>query len=546
MTHTGTKRLLSLCFSVVLTGAAFAQDPPQEEPVEEVKPAQWNWAELVYQDTGLSGDFSRFQRHGVPLSGFGIGSLGLLFPLKPGSPYGRLVTAGPGQGDSSLYATGHFFGGRTLVDVDLLRRNYYQLHPGFFDVSEDRGTRVSLRQNLATDLGLYVVFQRDHQDHYFAGPRPAVKTRTRTTIAGVEGRVLDGQAGVSYTDTRFVDRNGFQPESSQRRWDVRYGRDLGQVANVEGALAWTKLDQEGVGQSEVKSASIGGDLMLGPDTEFTADLAKDTYDLPGVANAYVRERFTSKFGLSHRMGRWSGSVAYRHREAERLRKDQSFVDVVKTDRIDAKVTGRIADGVRATGRISWEHGGNAALMQTADPRQLYWDRRVRGQLRVEGMVGQATAYANYSFNYVRNDQRDIDVRTDTLSFGATRPLGDKADAYFEFSRESTWANGTDGGGQPLDPFYPTSNAFVVGANWMAGPATWLSLDATFLSTDNDNLLSLRDGNTRSRYFTATLRHRLPTGNELSLTVAPWNHDDRLYDDSTYRATIVRLALTARF
>ncbi len=547
------RRTVSLIWLAFAAAASWGQDGQQagdtNPPTTEASTAitQWGTLDLAYGDWAIRGNRHKFLQYSTPGHGFYIADMNLVFPLKANSPYASIDIAAPGLETSAVSGLMQFFHGQTQLWFNFSRNEFSDPGSGPVEPSTSKLTTVTVSQAITPEIGLFVKYHRDQKDYSFQAAKDPTATRTRTTTASLEGKALGGDAAVTYTDWRFVDMQGFQPESVQRRLTGRYGIQLTPAIGLEGSLGQTRIEQTGYQDSEIKSSSIGGDWDIGPDTNLRFNFSRDSFDLPNVANAYVQDRFNSSFNLTQYWQRWNFQFGYRHRENERVTADHTYVDVPKFDQLEAKATGRINKAIRLSARWTWNRATDPATMDTTDSRLLYWDQRVRAQAKIDANLGRLLGYATYNVNYTRNTDRQVDVTTGTVTFGGSFSVADNADAYFEFSNSQTKAKGlSDVGGLDLDSFYPSATTLALGGNWTVKPNWWLAASYTYLFTDNDNPLLLPDGNFRGRYLTASLTHQFGNGNEAALTVAPWQYRDRIYDNVGYDATMVMLSFRVRF
>jgi hypothetical protein len=237
---------------------------------------------------------------------------------------------------------------------------------------------------------------------------------------------------------------------------------------------------------------------------------------------------------------------FMQQENERIRKDQSFVDVPRWRTWEARLSGRISKNWRLTLRGSAQHLTHPPTMVTTDPRQLFWDDRRFAQLKLEGGSPTLNGYLVLTHRRWDNDVRAVELTTNTIVLGGTWNASQRFSLFAEYAYESWRAKSEMTGIPNLDNFVPNSRATTIGLNWAIDKRTFLSAAFTEFVTANDNPLLLRDGNYRGRFLTASLRYRFPAGYEVALTVAPWRYRDRVVDLMDYDATVVMVSGRARF
>lgn len=140
----------------------------------------------------------------------------------------------------------------------------------------------------------------------------------------------------------------------------------------------------------------------------------------------------------------------------------------------------------------------------------------------------------------------MNVRSDQLSFGATWLYGDRLEVFGEHNLEVQRARSEVAGPDALGLFFPDSRATTFGVNWIVDDQTNLSASYTFLATDNDNPLSLRDGNYVGDYLSLSLLRRMPNGDEFGLSFAPWRYSDKIVSQMAFDTLAVGLTYSRRF
>lgn len=535
----------ALTLTTSMAAGAWAQDPPEEEQPEPK--ARFNRFEIEIPGWSLSGNRNKFRQYATAPQAFVFRRLELVSPLTEESPYGRLSLSGlPGRdmvGDGRLIMEQ----GRLDVQVHHGSSSFYDPTPLLVDTSYNRDTAVEVSYKLTPKVGAFYRFQERNKKLVYDPPKDRTTTYAKQAAGGVEGELLGGHAEVTLSDYRYYSQNGAFPDSIHHRFDANYARDLGPSLSLQGAYSSTRIEQRGLADSEVKRWTLGADWNLGPVTYLMVDFRNDQIDMPTTERSFVRERFMTSARLVHRFQKASLQLAYKHREAERMRGDQTFVDVPKWDTYEGRLSGRLGGPLRYSIRGSWEHMVRGATMVVADPRALYWDDRVLGQLKIDGGFDRFQGYAAYTFRFDQNDPRETDVRSHNLSIGGHYAFTDRTSAFLEYATDRyTVSSPADESGLILDDFFPSSTSYAVGFDHAISDRASLSLAATHIVTNNANPLLERDGNYRGTEITATYSRVIGPDSSFSVTYSPWRYTDKLYDQMNYRTTVVGLQYSKKF
>jgi hypothetical protein len=265
-----------------------------------------------------------------------------------------------------------------------------------------------------------------------------------------------------------------------------------------------------------------------------------------VENAYVQEIFVTSIRLVHQFPGVSFQAGFQHKEAERVRADQSYVDVPKWDTYDARLSTRITPSVRLSAKGSWEHMRNGPQVVSDDNRSLFWDDRVRGQIKIDGGNDRFAGYAVYGYRFDQNSGREVEIATHNFTLGANYIFNDKASAYLEYANETIEAKGVDDDGLSLDDFFPSSISFAFGMDYSIRANESVSVAISHYFTRNANPLRLVDGNIRGTEITATYNRQLGPNSSLQVVFAPWTYSDRLVEQMRYRATALGINYRIKF
>lgn len=525
-------------------GAAPAKDEQKDEP--EAQAPKWNLLTIGYYGYDYSGFRRSLRRYASPPDGLALKELRLLLPGEGGKAWGRLNLNGTVDHDSTGEGLLIFLDGKATLRGSYAKNEFFDWTPVVVDKSKDREYEARFTYALTPEIGAYWTYDEKSKDHKFEGPKDPEDTRTKAYAGGVEGRFLGGQGGVQITDRRFFDRNGSQPNSIQHRIDAHFGRELIKGISAEGVYNQTKIEQTGMRDSDVKAIALNADWALGEDTYLTFSTRKEDLKMPNVENAYVRQRFSTGVRLSSRLAGMAFDGGYQHREIERVRGDQTYTDLLNWNTLDAKLSGKVFQRVRWSARYSWDHLSDAAAMVTLDPRQLYWDDRVKVQAKLDTDCDRFAGYLTYTFRYDQNSPRSVEVRSHNLTLGGSYSFSDRTSLFAEMANDTYEAKGVVDTGLSLDDFFPSSTTLAFGVDHTFNPNQSISLSVTRYYTRNANPLMLSDGNYNGTEITAQYRHRLNDNTSIDVLFAPWRHTDKLEEALSYRTTVFGVSCSFKF
>lgn len=528
--------------------AAMAQQTPATAPEpapEEEKPApEYPKLQVGFGSWGLKGNEGSFRRYATPPRGFYIQELS--YGIYEASPalFGGFVFRGSPLDDYVLEANSIWGPQATYFEGRIKRDEFFVPSAFQDDPSKQYEVEGSLRQPLGHEFDLVVDGKHEQLDKKFEGPAFNRHTRTNRYNARIAGEVGSSRVDFSMGEVRFYDRANMQPDSHAQTWRAELLQPVGSL-NLEGAFAQTNIEQSGRRDSKVRTWTLDGNLPIGLDAELQFGMRTDKYDLPVVINSYVRERLSSWVRF---VGGWngiSGQFSYKNVQSERVRTDHQYVDVPQWNTFDGKLSGRFVNGPRWSLRGTLERYNGAAAMQTTDPRDLYFDNRSRIQLKVDHGGENWSGYGSVSYRFMKNDPRDVEIRTRQFVLGGTYALKDNIDVY----AEGMWDSANTAFSEPnatvgLDSFFPSSRVLTLGANWTVDPSTVFTTSLTELVTNNDNPIFEKEGNVYSRFFTAHVTHTDKLGREFGLLLAPGKYSDRVIRQLGYTTSVV--LVTARW
>lgn len=504
----------------------------QEQEEEKVVPQKRNEITVGYSNFRGNPDISYYAR---PTEGLALYYLRLFNTGSETVPYTHLSVRGFPKQDNVIEGAIALNRGNTVVRGGRKQHSFFNQDWRPRDPSENNETGISLDHSFAPNLGGFVLYRQDERDARFAAPRDPEHTRSRLVAGGIGGKVGGGNLGLTVSDKRITDDTGVQPDSLQRQFGASYTRDFGDTLSLEGTAGYTRIEQAGLSNSGIRTYTLGGTWDLGPSTGLQFQFGQQHVDLGNVQNAHVRKRLVSSARLLQRWRGWSLQLGYRHNETERVRADQSFVDVPKVNVYDARLAGRVGRA-RVTLRGSWEDLREAAVMLTSDNRQLQWDDRAMFQAKIDGGGDLFTAYGVYTYKFQQNKDRGVDIAWHNLAVGGSYVFSPVLTGYAEFSADDFRVGGEAESGQALDFYFPNSRSVAAGLNWSKDPGLSASANVNFYES----------GDVRGTQLTLSVRRRISPEHDLELIVAPWRHEDRLYDLTGYRTTFLMAKYTVRF
>ncbi|MCX7967014.1 MAG: hypothetical protein N3B10_00835 [Armatimonadetes bacterium] len=509
--------------------------------------AQQVEVEVGFSNWGLDGNQNKFRQYATPAKSLFLRSIRYTPTFRfPTNDAGQLVLKG--LGDDDYRAEGHFDAlfGRARFEFNAGRNRFYDATHFLVGESKREVEEGAFKYLLTNDFAFSVRYLMDRQDRIFESPQLPYYQRTRYWDAVAEGRISDSQLSLSYADWRYFDRTDIRPDTTVKRWSVRYLWEPSTILGLEGGISRFSVKQPGRPDADVESLALSADWALSQSADFSLHLRRDKLDLPVVQNAWVRERRLGIANLTYRWSGWNLNFGFRQQETERIRKDQTFVDTPRWRTFEIRLSGRVSPNWRLTLRGSTQHLTHPPTMVTTDPRQLFWDDRRFAQLKLEGGSPVLNGYLVLNHRRWDNDVRAIELTTNSITVGGSWQASKRLNLFAEYAYEAWKAKSEMAEFPTLDNFVPNSRVTTIGLSWMIDKRTFLSAAFNEFVTHNDNPLLLRDGNYRGRFLTANLRYRFPAGYEITLTVAPWRYRDRVVDLMDYDATIVMVSGSARF
>jgi predicted porin len=533
-----------------LASIGFCQDPPvpADPPKQEEKeepPAKRNWISFGTYGWDFSGNRQLFRRYASGPGNYSIRELRLFSEGSEDQPFARFTLRGSPWEDSESEGLIILGGGRASLRGNFGRHTFVE--PSQFPTPDSHERKVggTAAYAITPKIGAFFTYEAAEHENNLELPKLPYDLRTKSFGGGLQGEVFGGNAAVTLVDRRYYDRNGLIPDVIQHQILARYGIPIGKSFTVEGSYADVRIEQNNGMDNSVKNWKLNADWDIGPDTSLLFETGRSEYDLPQVLNSYTQEQFLTKIRLVHHFPQASIQLGYKRREAERIRGDHLYVDVPKWDTFDGRVSTRIA-GLRLTAKGSWEHMRDGATMISTDSRALYWDDRVRAQLKLDGGNDRLSGYAVYSYRLDQNDARSTEITNHNLTIGASYLFNERASAYFEIANDTYEVDGFSEDGLHLDDFFPSSVSIAFGFDYSIDAKSSASLALNHYYTRNANPLRIEDGNFRGTELTAVYRRDINADSSFDVTVAPWRYRDRLNDQLDYRTTIFGVNYTVKF
>lgn len=550
LVHKGLSGLMwAGCMLTVLAVAAWPQAESGESSGEEQskpKPPQILTLDVGVAGPQISGLSAKLREYSSPPTGIYLRELTLQPARFPFNGSGLLTLRGYGSDDIRADLLLAFQGDKTQFSYSADRLRFIGNTPQVVPTSSRRTDELVLRQRIAPGFALTWQYGTLNVNRYFEAPREAERWRGRVWSVRASGNVGQGAIGVAISDTRFYDRMLALPDTSMQQWTAYGVWSPGETADVQGSVTGTSFERSGKGVGRVHEVALAGTSSLGNVGDLTLRGVVEHSRWPEMEGAYVRDRRMAEAGFQTRVGTMGLRLKWQYREAERVRGDSSYLDVPKWTTASGRLSGRIGRFLRLTVRGSMERMWQRPQMVTEDTRSAIWDGR--DALSAElATVGEAlNGYVSWSYQRRGNTVRGTNVTSGVASAGATWSVAPRLELFGEVAYE-TWRGRSEVTAYPtLGNFMPDSRVTSLGLSYAVTPRTFFWAGYTDTATNNDNPLLLRDGNTRSQYFTVSLRHRFGAGEELSLSVAPWTYRDTVDSTMNVTATTVVLSAIGRF
>ena len=513
---------------------------------EETKPAARPLlVDVGWADWGFSGNNKKFQQYATPPKGLYFGDL----RLEKTSFADRVQGFASFRGNED----DHVLDGRVDALSGLLRIDGFYSHNRFYEItpldlgpSDRRIHEVTARGLLNRNFGINFVYRMDQQDLVYVPPAETLHQRSRYTELTSEGNIGNGRIGLSYSNWEYYDRTGVLPNTSVDRLQAIAVVQPSPSLSLDAQYAVRWIGQVGEAGSSADSVRLGGDWAVGGASDLTVNLRRDTYKLPNTQSAVLREQFMGSTSFLTRWPGWSLRLDANYREAQRLNGDQTRLDVPRWWTLGGRLSGRLTRQIRLTVRGSSERMSNRPMATTDVTDGLSWSARDTAQIKLDGSFKDFTGYTVYTYKRLENVDRGSVLQSDFFTAGANWQVNRRLSLFAQWDYEWWSGDATIAGPPTFQNFLPDSRVASAGLSWTMGGATSLQASITDFVTSNDNPLLLQDANIHGQSISITLLHRVPSGYEFGLTVAPWIYRDRVVGLMDYTATVVSVTAKGKF
>src|SRR5687768_1716508 len=412
------------------------KEEPAQEEAEKPPPRPKDFSlELGLGAWGLSGNERKFRQYATPPKGLFLKDL-RWSPLATTDRYSLIALKGIGgtdyRGDGAL----SFSHGRTQLEGWFGRNAFFDPTPALIRGSERAIHEGYVKQFVGGGFSLSTRYRMDTQNHFFDIPKEPNHQRTRYTDFIGAGRLGPGQVRLSLTDWQFFDRTEQLLDTKTSRVMLNYLWEASPTVGLEAAAGRASIKQPGAPSFDVNLFSLVGDFVAGPATDVVVGLHRDSQGTPVTQNAYTRENRSASARVIHRWSRWTGQLALQGREAERVRGDQSFVDVPRWATLEGRVSGRISRDWRLSVRGYTQSLSKAPPMVTQDRRNLLIDGRRFAQIKLDGGKPELNGYLTWTNSTVENSTRDVRVTANLLTLGGNWEAAPALSVFAELTREN--------------------------------------------------------------------------------------------------------------
>ncbi len=533
----------------LLIGSAAAQDAEKSESAadeEKSPPPKVLALDIALAGRQTSGNANKLHQYSSPPTGLYLRELAFQPASVPYDGYGLLTLRGYGSDDIRSDVELGLNGDTTRVWWSAGRTRFFDNTSQVIPESSRRTDALTLRYMPAPDYAITWQYGTSNVNRFFESPQEDLRVRSRSWDLTAYGKVGDGSLGVGVADTRFYDRMLTLPNTSMQSWRVMGLWSPCPTADVTGSVTGRTFERSGVGVGRANEVALAGSMGLGALGDVTVRGMTESYNWPDMEGPYVRDRRMVETALASRVGPMGLRLKWQYREAERVRGDGDYLDVPKWTTFSGRMSGRLGKLARLTLKGSTERMWQRPQMALTDTRSAIWDSRDGFEAKLDASTDALTGYASWRFARRGNAERGTNVTSGIASAGATWNVSPNMELFGEVSFE-TWRGRNEESVYPtLGSFMPDSRVTSLGLSYALGPRTFFWGGYTDTATNNDNPLLKPDANTHARYLTLSLRHRLATGDELTLSVAPWTYRDTVDPTMNVTATTVVLSCRGRF
>jgi hypothetical protein len=528
--------------------------PPGSGTPDTRAAAQSLLLDAGWADWGLGGNQSKFRQYATPPSGWFLRDLRLAPIFTPHQEDMFVSLKGLGEDDYRGDGRLALNSGQTIFRGSLSQDRFFDPTTAVTEPSAWRTYGLYGKQALTRAFSLSFNYRDDEERLHFAPPSTSFGPPTPFLDQRLHywdlrgGGKLGGQGfgSLSLVDWSYLDHSGTFPSIHAQAAALTYLWTPVDTVGIEAGLSRTWIREQNSPSSKVDTASLSGNVALGLNTDLDLAYERRHLDLPVVQNAWERDQQQGSFLLTHHFGGWNAQLGLRIRQDQRIRGDQSYVDVPYWTTVNGRLTGKINRHLRLNVRASAENLSNPPPMITSDPSSLFWSSQDMVSVRVDGSWPNLSGYLVYTNQYLLNHQHATEVNGNLITVGGVWQVNPTVNLFAEYALEA-WSGQTTSTAFPtLSNFLPGSQISVIELSWNLPRRVQLSLNYTYFSTDNDNPLLLPDGNTRGQFVTLNANYQFPRGQQIGLVVAPWSYHDHVTGTMSYDATVVMLTGSAKF
>jgi hypothetical protein len=526
-------------------------DAPADEETKTAAPAVDELSLGVY-GWNFVGNRQRLLQYAMPANGVTVNAFRLLTPAVKNEPYLRITASGAPAQDFVIQGLSIFDKGRGSIYTSNDRFGFSNTTPIPVSGNQDHETRNDLTFMLTPDLALMATYRSRGRDLSFEPPISGQSYRTANYAVGVEGKMLSGEAALSFDGETFNDETGAQPDWTRNRYQVHYGGQLSTDLALEGSASTTEIDQSGAPDGRINVYTADANLDISPTSSLFFELENEGFSLPAIQNAYVQRRTEGSIRYEGRFAKQRLGLGIEHKEESVLNAAHTYVDIPTWNDVDGRLSGRLSNTADYAFTFNWERFNKGAQLDPTDaddddPLALYWNDRVQSQFRLEGDSDRFQWYASESFSLQRNDSTDVQLRSYDSLVGASFNYKVANTAFVEVSHQVYAAQGDQNlAGLSLNQFFPAGTSISCGLTRQLSPKASLSLSLNHTFTDYVNPMELPGGNVRSTQFTVQYAQQIGKDCSLSAILSPWTYQDAYSYLAGYHATLFGLTFTKKF
>jgi len=535
MLNLRTRTILVLAGTVVLSAAGWSQDakPTEPEPAAPEPKVELSRFTLGYQSVKTNNNQFAFQRYVKVPHGLTVFDAKHIVPLSEKWPYLSLYFAG-GADDKVAELDLGSPAFRFAADYGDFR--FYQTPFGPVRESKDTLFRAQADAQIGGHIGAFATVTSMKRDHPAVAPEPDQVHQSLEYTAGIGGNAPGGRFDVAASTRKTSETNGVYPAAERSTVQGRYSVGIGSKGSLEGVAGTTRINQFGLASSTIQNYTLKGDYDFDDQTTLSARVQQENYSLGPTVNAFTRRRLVSGLNLNTRVGKWNVQAGFSHKEQERWRTDQSYVDVPKWNDYTLKFSTRLSSESRLTVRGRKEQSLSLAQIQKNDPRSLTIDERAMGQIKLDYFKDKFTGYLTYTADYRKNSFRDLQIDTNVVTIGGSYELTEKANVFAEASRDSYRVPANLGQlGDYLGDYYTDSINYALGLDYAPNTRDAYGLYWNYFQ------------GYESLGYQMNLRYRRAyrPGQFIELNYAPWRYSDRVFGVSSYDSQIASIRFSVR-